>query len=41
MSRRLRLFALALLASVALGAAACADVTSPRADCGGEHSNTC
>ncbi len=38
MSRRLRLYAFALLASVALGAAACANPVAPMDNCGGEES---
>lgn len=37
MSRRIRLFAFALLASIALGAAACVNPVAPL-DCGGEDS---
>ena len=42
MTRRLRFFALALLASVALGASACADATAPNLceDTGGAGSGT-
>lgn len=42
MSRRARLLAVALLASFALGAAACSDVTAPpSADCDFQGSQTC
>jgi hypothetical protein len=33
MSRRARLLAFALLATFALGAAACSDITEPQAEC--------
>lgn len=38
MSRRIRLLAFALLASVAIGAAACANPVAPLDNCGGEDS---
>ena len=41
MSRRARLFAAALLATFALSAAACSDITSPRGDCNIQGSGTC
>jgi hypothetical protein len=42
MSRRIRYALMVLLVSVAVGATACADVSGPRADCGGvQGSNTC
>jgi len=43
MSRRVRYFALALLASLALGASACADATAPNlcTDSGTQGSGTC
>jgi len=42
MSRRARMLAFALLATFAIGATACADVTAPRSDCEGvQGSGTC
>ncbi len=41
MSRRARLIAIALLASVAFSAAACSDITAPRGDCSVQGSQTC
>ena len=41
MPRRSRLFAICLLVSVVLGAAACSDVTAPPLDCGIQGSHTC
>jgi hypothetical protein len=42
MSRRTRLIVVALLASFALSAAACSDVTAPPSDCGSyQGSQTC
>jgi hypothetical protein len=38
MTRRIRLYAFALLASVALGAAACANPVAPLDTCSGEDS---
>ncbi len=43
MSRRARLLTFALLATFALSAAACSDITEPQGDCGGgfQGSGTC
>jgi hypothetical protein len=42
MSRRIRFAMIVLLTSFALGATACADISGPRADCGGgQGSQTC
>jgi opacity protein-like surface antigen len=41
MSRRARLLAFALLATFALSAAACSDITEPQGDCGWQGSGTC
>ena len=42
MSRRIRLLAIALITTFALGTSACAAVTGPSADCGGaQNSGTC
>jgi hypothetical protein len=42
MSRRARLLAFVLLATFALSAAACSDITEPQGDCGGfQGSGTC
>ncbi len=41
MSRRIRFLAFALIASFALGTAACADVTAPDTECGVQHSDVC
>jgi hypothetical protein len=41
MSRRARLLVAALLATFALSAAACSDITAPRGDCSWQGSGTC
>ena len=41
MSRRARFLAAALIATFALSAAACSDITSPKGDCNIQGSGTC
>ncbi len=41
MTRRIRLFAIGLLAAIAFSVTACADTTGPVADCGHQGNGTC